>query len=396
MKHHSLRKLGGSVLLLALSTVGPAPVHGSDNAGLVVHEWGTFTSIAGENGRAVDWRPLNGQSDLPCFVEHLDLNNFKAGLTATVRMETPVLYFYAPHEMSVDVTVRFNRGVVTEWFPHAAVTPSTASAVAAAQFSRPGSSSTATWRGVSVLPHATSSFPDDQRGGHYYLARRTDAAPLRLGTVSEKFLFYRGVGGFEPPLSARVNEDASVAVRSSDHTPIGDVMLFESRGGHISYRTLNSSSSEATLDPLLLDGESATPQGELEKVLIAHGLYPSEAKAMVDTWRDSWFEEGSRLFYIVSRRAIDEILPVDVSPAPSALVRVFVGRMELLTTATRRDVDAAIASNDQRTLAKYARFLPAIVASLPYPTTADNRVRRASAIEQAARLTSTSQPSTCR
>src|SRR5206468_3425580 len=134
-------------------------------------------------------------------------------------------YFYAPREMSVDVTVRFNRGVVTEWFPHATVTPSTASAVAAAQFSRLGSSSTATWRGVSVLPQAKPSFPDDLRGGHYYLARRTDAAPLQLGAVREKFLFYRGVGGFEPPVSARVNEDASVAVRSSDNTPIGDVML---------------------------------------------------------------------------------------------------------------------------------------------------------------------------
>jgi hypothetical protein len=117
---------------------------------------------------------------------------------------------------------------------------------------------------------------------------------------------------------------------------------------------------------------------------------------MVDTWRDSWFEEGSRLFYIVSRRAVDEILPVDVSPAPSSLVRVFVGRMELLTMATRREVDAALTSNDQRTLGKYARFLPAIVASLRNPTTADDRMRRASAIEQAARLTSTSQVSTCR
>jgi hypothetical protein len=35
---------------------------------LVVHEWGTFTSIAGRNGTAVDWRPLDGASDLPKFV----------------------------------------------------------------------------------------------------------------------------------------------------------------------------------------------------------------------------------------------------------------------------------------------------------------------------------------
>src|SRR5687767_2494041 len=35
---------------------------------LVVHEWGTFTSVAGKRGVAIDWRPLNGASDLPSFV----------------------------------------------------------------------------------------------------------------------------------------------------------------------------------------------------------------------------------------------------------------------------------------------------------------------------------------
>ena len=39
---------------------------------LVVHEWGTFTSIAGKNGVAIDWRPLNGASDLPGFVYTMD------------------------------------------------------------------------------------------------------------------------------------------------------------------------------------------------------------------------------------------------------------------------------------------------------------------------------------
>jgi hypothetical protein len=32
---------------------------------------------------------------------------------------------------------------------------------------------------------------------------------------------------------------------------------------------------------------------------MAQGLFPKEAHAMVDTWRDSWFEEGTRAFYIL-------------------------------------------------------------------------------------------------
>src|SRR3989442_14914175 len=35
---------------------------------LVVHEWGTFTSIAGKDGVALEWRPLNGPTDLPKFL----------------------------------------------------------------------------------------------------------------------------------------------------------------------------------------------------------------------------------------------------------------------------------------------------------------------------------------
>src|SRR2546421_3417321 len=67
-------------------------------AGLTVHEWGTFTSVAGANGQSVEWYPLTGATDLPGFVEHFRDAGFKLGLRGTVRMETPVLYFYSPQE----------------------------------------------------------------------------------------------------------------------------------------------------------------------------------------------------------------------------------------------------------------------------------------------------------
>src|SRR5881275_912598 len=46
---------------------GKAVQKPADNR-LVVHEWGTFTSIAGKDGVALEWRPLNGSTDLPKFV----------------------------------------------------------------------------------------------------------------------------------------------------------------------------------------------------------------------------------------------------------------------------------------------------------------------------------------
>jgi hypothetical protein len=75
--------------------------------------------------------------------------------------------------------------------------------------------------------------------------------------------------------------------------------------------------------------EVAPPLAELERILIARGLYPKEAQAMLNTWRDSWFKEGTRLFYIVPAKMIESILPLDINPKPTGIVRVFVGRVEL-------------------------------------------------------------------
>src|ERR1700704_2492882 len=84
------------------------PVYSS----LTVHEWGTCTSIAGKDGNAVPWSPLTGSTDLPGFVEHFRNAGFKRGLRGTVRMETPVLYFYDSREETVSVKVAFASGVI--------------------------------------------------------------------------------------------------------------------------------------------------------------------------------------------------------------------------------------------------------------------------------------------
>jgi hypothetical protein len=91
---------------------------------LTVHEWGTFTAIAGKDGQAAEWLPLDlprypPSTDLPQFVEHINGVNFKLGLRGTIRMETPVLYFYSPRDVTVSARVSFSKGLITEWYPHA-------------------------------------------------------------------------------------------------------------------------------------------------------------------------------------------------------------------------------------------------------------------------------------
>ena len=45
-----------------------------------------------------------------------------------------------------------------------------------------------------------------------------------------------------------------------------------------------------------LTGDAESVHQELAGALTAAGLYPKEAAAMIETWRDSWFEEGMRIF----------------------------------------------------------------------------------------------------
>jgi hypothetical protein len=101
--------------------------------------------------------------------------------------------------------------------------------------------------------------------------------------------------------------------------------------GLLGYRNAGAIEGAVTLDPPSLDGSLPLLRYDLETALIAQGLFPREAQAMVETWRDSWFEEGSRLIYIVPSRAIDDALPLQVEPVPSQTARVFVGRIELIT-----------------------------------------------------------------
>jgi hypothetical protein len=324
---------------------------------LTVHEWGTFTSVAGADGQAVRWLPQSGPQDLPCFVERNSVQ-FKAALAGTVRMETPVLYFYAPQPVDARVDVRFPQGYVTEWYPRGIVT----SGVQTGNVQNFTVGGGIIWPSVHVVPGVSDTFPREAGASHYYAARETGAAPVHVGDQSEKFLFYRGVGQFQPPLSAVAGEDGGVALRSSGGAPVGDVISFENRRGAMTYVARRVAVSEGSLPRPSLDDASGAPLAELKRILIAHGLYEREAQAMVDTWKDSWFEEGARLLYIVPARDVDEILPLAISPRPAAITRVFVGRIELVTPATIRDVKAAIASNDRAMLARYSRFLQPIAA----------------------------------
>jgi hypothetical protein len=337
--------------------------HKHNSPDLTVHEWGTFTAIAGKDGHAIEWTPLAG-SDLPGFVEHFGAANLKLGLRGTIRMETPVLYFYSPRDLTVSVRVAFSKGVMTEWYPRATrVQPS--GILRNANLSQLQTDGSITWNGVAVSPNLSGEFPREVPSNRYYAARETSSAPLRVKTTAadqqEKFLFYRGVSAAPLPLSAKQNTAGRLVVQNLNEDQIPAIVLFERRGERVGYRLERALTDDAVLDSPALTGNVDSLSADLESILVDQGLYPDEAHAMVETWRESWFEEGSRLIYVVPRGFIDKVLPLAIDPAPEQISRVFVGRLEVVTPATARAVETAVASNDEVILNKYRRFLEPIL-----------------------------------
>jgi len=348
MSKHPLARLvilGLALLCLVVATVTSLSNFSSANTvgtkpELVVHEWGTFTSVAGQDGRALIWRPLTVESDLPSFVYTVDKGETwrglrypsKSGLAVRVRMETPVLYFYAKEAMTVAVKVGFPSGRITEWYPTAQV-----------------SKGNIDWGELRIMPGAQVYLPNDFRENHYYPARDTDAAAIQVrgeqAPEHEKFLFYRGVGNFELPLLVRPAED-KVIIKNVGEENVSKVVLFENRRGRIGYQVsdlpLDLSSSEVTLARPELRSDLSDLRRELKAILISEGLYEKEADAMLNTWRDSWFEEGLRVFYIMPRKTADAILPIDIDPQPAGLVRVLVGRTEMVTPEMEKRVTAQL------------------------------------------------------
>ena len=319
-----------------------------------VHEWGTFTSVAGEDGAPVSWQPHSGPSDLPCFVHRLDQRNLKVAGYGTVRMETPVLYFYPMKPLTVSVHVDFPNGRVTEWYPQASsVQPSS------------GRRGWIEWREVQLGGNA-AHLPQLGPASHYYAARETDAWPLTSERENEKLLFYRGIGDFAVDLKAVAQEDG-VLLRNEGAATIPEAILFENHGGKIGFHILRSLREPVKIGFSSLDGSIDALRATLEEELTEMGLYRKEAHAMVQTWRDSWFEEGMRVFYILPRSKVDAVLPISIHPAAAQLVRVFVGRVELLSPPMRNEISAALTSGDLPVLKKYGRFLNAFLSEMSVP-----------------------------
>ena len=346
---------------------------------LEVHEWGTFTVLQGSDGEVIRWYQAPDKLvGLPPFVRRTPSPAGKSGTASawfssgmdTVRMETPVLYFYPEREMEISVSAKFPSGRITEFFP-------------------PAHSTTldeTVWRGQLLPPDspARDEVPvaDGAEGRHYAAARAVPDAWLfrahdpRLATLPpgtpaavleaiekslaaqrvqdqqpelvDHFIFYRGAGGDRSFALGCEQQGGpgTFSLTNRGEAPIPTVLALRVSGGQSSWTRIDSLLPVAHQDGKILNRETFTfpePAGPAPEVaeglrhlmvasLQAEGLTLAEAEAMVATWDDLWFTEpGTRLLAILPQSSADAMVPLQITPPPTRLERVFVARVELIT-----------------------------------------------------------------
>ncbi|MFT6864951.1 MAG: hypothetical protein ACJAVK_003523 [Akkermansiaceae bacterium] len=334
---------------------------------LEVHEWGTFTILQGSNGKTIRWYQAPKKLvDLPPFVQQHSSAfskarsaNLLAGLDS-LRMETPVLYFYPERAMDIRVAASFPNGRITEVFPPSSY--------------RFNHAEDALWRGTLLPPDAPekSRVPaaTGTKGRHYAAARAVPDAWLFSQLVPEStvavappplakpiadpidhFIFYRGAGNAETFPIRAVEQESPGTYQLTNFYRETIPKLFALRvvNGKSSWTTI------AQLAQLTVDKENKVwnrqtitfPEttgavkevaAELRDAMVtslhAEGLTLAEAKAMVATWDDLWFTDpGTRILAVLPQSFADEMVPLKISPKPTKLERVFVARLELINKA---------------------------------------------------------------
>jgi hypothetical protein len=353
---------------------------------MVVHEWGTFTSLQDESGNAIGG--INADDEpVPPFVHDLGSHGLVVNARAdrdimsmmlskgipsshpdvTMRLETPVIYFHLPKDAkptTADVSVTFRGGWLTQYYPWAAADVDGRRQDRWGYNFRAGrivvgTESTLTWDKLTVgangegpktnekvwlAPRAVPAAANvtiQEQPGIPATGKRSAIAPVTA--ESERFLFYRGVGHMDSPL--RVRRDGGTL--HIDPGPVeGPAWLVEIRAdGTCAFRTIDLSAKRPTTPSTFADtdykSDTKALRAAMRAALVSDGLYDDEADAMLNTWEESYFKNaGTRVFFMVPRKWTDAVLPLTIKTegesVPSGrMVRTMVGRVELVTPQQR-------------------------------------------------------------
>jgi hypothetical protein len=357
-------------LLLASSAMGAQEPQKPGN--YTAHEWGTFTSMVGRDGVVLEGLQREEEA-LPKFVHDLlKVEEYAEGggkipaSCVTQKMETPVIYFHTDEPQKVHVSVWFQRGLMTQFFPlPSEVMPQLADArQQRVDMSKVDGSSLA-WD-LELVPRSQPEPAEVPKVGAdhpWAIARQVDAAWVRTcppggspaKVEAEQYVFYRGLGRAQPKLGLRSTAGGAVEVENgmASAIPFAAVLELGARGGRfVVGRPLGAGGRQTfELGKVAFDADremlSRRLGAAVQHALEATGLFQDEARAMVATWSRSWFQkDGSRVIYVLPREQVDQMLPIGFMPPPKELVRTLVGRLEFITPEVQQEVEQAVRNHD--------------------------------------------------
>jgi hypothetical protein len=410
-----------TALLLApflFLSAGPTSAKGGRPAPdpLVVHEWGTFTSMQGSDGVVLEGLQ-HEEERLPSFVysrtevrecplREVGWKGLEVPAThVTQKMETPVLYFHSKTPRRLRVRVDFVGGLLTQWFPVSDLLGPAECAPEDGPLDLSKVERSFLQWDVDVLPSAggpPAEMPRVSEDDPWSFARDVDAAyvrtvprkaPERRGpTEAERYIFYRGLGTFSLPIEVEARPGGKAVLRNRGDLPLPtaiSMVVREKDARFEVHSALGPGETDVSLgEPPYDDKERVLEKARLvtAEILEKQGIFPDEARAMVRTWSRAWFSsEGTRILYVVPRATTDRILPLRIDPAPDEVVRVLVGRLEYLTPEAEAEVERALrdrassdaAARDAATarLVRLDRFLEPAARRI-LAKTADPAVRR--------------------
>jgi hypothetical protein len=354
-----------SLLAVFALTLVMAPALRADDR-LIVHEWGTFTSLEDESGTPIGGintddepvpafvhdlhRIIDGPSEIPRQIFAKGLPVCDPDPDVRVRLETPVIYFHlpaaGPQSIKLDVDVTFHGGWLTQYYPDAEVSAPGLRVNPSGGIGKLDSTTdgTLSWHGLTI---GTNNAGPATKAPVWLAPRAVDAAGVTTANnESERFLFYRGVGNILPPVQVSLSSDGEdMNIKADSPEIMRTLWLVDVKNdGRCAVRSLGSR-TEVAYDSMLApvafaDREYSTNtvaaiRKALKTEMVHEGLFADEADALLNTWETSYFRRpGLRLFFMVPTAWTNRVLPLHLS-VDANMNRVMIGRIEIVTPQQR-------------------------------------------------------------
>lgn len=289
----------------------------------VVHEWGVAIRQPTTSGTMLS-APPEQVAGLPSFV----IQQKSVRTLQPQGWDKPVIWFYGPDGLKVDIKVMAGKGFATACYPAAEVLTRKFihTDVPGEMISTLTETAGFRWQGT-LTKEPTGKVMPVAKDHWWQVARDAGGLYFNAGHAAERFLFYEATAFQEPTVSGVLSAD-TLTIRNRDDQPSGPVLILLNKGGKHYVRVVESVGANAAVEvgrsALLKEAVSAAA------VLAAcaaqwHGcgLTAAESKAVVQVWREDLLKADN--FLLLARmpaKLYDAMFPLTIVPAPAELVRV--------------------------------------------------------------------------